>query len=62
MCHYIGWDGGGGCTGLTVYWVLSENVWVSSVSVLLNNVSYENRCGVTKEKKETSTWSVGKNP
>lgn len=39
----------------------SENVWVSSVSVLLN-VSYENRCGVTKEKKETSTWSVGKNP
>lgn len=29
----------------------SENVWVSSVSVLLNNVSYENRCGVTKEKK-----------
>lgn len=40
----------------------SENVWVSSVSVLLNNVSYENRCGVTKEKKETSTWSVGKNP
>lgn len=30
----------------------SENVWVSSAAVLLNNVSYENRCGVRKEKKK----------
>lgn len=30
----------------------SETVWVSSAAVLLNNVSYENRCGVTKGKKK----------